>query len=261
VADRSSQLILAALSRAAAGGAPLHGTRSTPGLFPATAAGKQAAARCREEGYLRPAAAAPAGRNGKPAAEPYALTDKGFSYLLGQVSPREVLEDFVRTLEAREAQFAELLAAAQQARDQLTALRAGADQLLRHLAPPADFDGPAGGLNALFQEFLKRSQPPAAPPAPTGADACVPAVLRHLARWQTAGTTGDCPLPELYRLAARDVPGLSVGQFHDALRRLHEAGQVYLHPWTGPLYEVPEPPCALLVGHEIAYYASLRPEM
>ena len=53
-------------------------------------------------------------------------------------------------------------------------------------------------------------------------------------------------------------PSLTIGQFHDSLRRLHEMEKIYLHPWTGPLYEIPEPACALLVGHEVAYYASVR---
>ncbi len=39
---------------------------------------------------------------------------------------------------------------------------------------------------------------------------------------------------------------------------MHQAGRIYVHPWTGPLHELPEPAYALLVGHEIAYYASLR---
>ena len=43
-----------------------------------------------------------------------------------------------------------------------------------------------------------------------------------------------------------------------ALRRLHAEERIYLHPWTGPLCELPQPPLALLVGHEIAYYASAR---
>jgi hypothetical protein len=51
---------------------------------------------------------------------------------------------------------------------------------------------------------------------------------------------------------------MSLGSFHDALRRLQDAGQIYLHPWTGPLHEIPEPPCALLVGHVVAYYASIN---
>jgi hypothetical protein len=51
---------------------------------------------------------------------------------------------------------------------------------------------------------------------------------------------------------------LTIGQFHDGLRELHNREQVYLHPWTGPLYELPEPAYALLIGHEVAYYASER---
>jgi hypothetical protein len=65
-------------------------------------------------------------------------------------------------------------------------------------------------------------------------------------------------LPELFRRLRDAYPSLTVGQFHDRLRLLHRGEKIYLHPWTGPLYELPEPACALLVGHEIAYYASLR---
>ena len=84
------------------------------------------------------------------------------------------------------------------------------------------------------------------------------AVLTYLARRQASGSLEDCPLPELYQLARGESAKLSLGQFHDGLRRLRESQRIYLHPWTGPLYEIPEPAVALLVGHEIAYYASLR---
>ena len=65
-------------------------------------------------------------------------------------------------------------------------------------------------------------------------------------------------MPELYRQARQSSPRLSIGHFHDGLRQLHEREQIYLHPWSGPLYEIPEPQYALLVGHEIAYYTSPR---
>jgi hypothetical protein len=83
-----------------------------------------------------------------------------------------------------------------------------------------------------------------------------PALLEHLDRWAAANASEDCSLPELYRFATAAVPGLSIGAFHDTLRALQDAGTIYLHPWTGPLYDIPEPPYALLVGHEVAYYAS-----
>ncbi len=77
-----------------------------------------------------------------------------------------------------------------------------------------------------------------------------------LQRWQAATPVArDCPLPDLYR-ALESQP--TVGEFHDALRQLHADGRIYLHPWTGPLYALPDPPFALLVGHEIAYYVSPR---
>ena len=56
----------------------------------------------------------------------------------------------------------------------------------------------------------------------------------------------------------RTAPSLTIGRFHDTLRQLHEEEKVYLHPWSGPLYEIPEPPYAVLIGHEVAYYASIR---
>jgi len=39
---------------------------------------------------------------------------------------------------------------------------------------------------------------------------------------------------------------------------LREAGRLRLAPWTGPLYELPEPALALLIGHEVLYY--VRPQ-
>jgi hypothetical protein len=233
VADRPGQLILGALTRAAAdgGGVPLHGGRSAPGLFPATAVGRQAARRCCDEGLLQTG-------DGPPGKGPVGtITDKGLAYLLQQRSPREVLEDFVRALEAREGQVAQLVAQARHLHASLEALRGPVAAALSEVSRPD------GGLKALYRDFR--------------ADGAAAAVLAALARWAPVPHR-DCPLPELFRQAQRDGAALTLGAFHDALRALREAGQVHLHPWTGPLYDMPEPACALLVGHEVAYYASVR---
>jgi hypothetical protein len=240
VPDKSSQLVLSALSRAIADpdGVPLHGRRAAPGLFPASHGGKQAARRCLDEGFLRPV---------ETSARPRCvITDKGVSYLFAQVSPRQVLEDFVRVLEARQKQFDELLATAGEARAGVDALKANADKVLQVVARA---DKPAS-LSELFSAF--RGDAVAKPQAVEAA------VLTHLTKWQEAGAAEDCPLPDLCRACIAAVPELSIGRFHDALRQLQQAERVYLHPWTGPLYDLPEPPFALLVGHEIAYYASAR---
>jgi hypothetical protein len=233
VADKSSQLVLTALTRAAAEsvGVPLVGTRTTPGLFPATTLGKQAAQRCREDGYL------------SDTDDACTITDKGMTYLLGQVSPRQVLEDFVRVLESREDQVGELLEAARRMKAGIDALRGAVSAVLDKLAAPG------GDLNSLCSAF--RAQPATDPAA---------AVREMLARWKTSGATEDCPLPDLYRSLAASCPALTIGAFHDVLRQMHEAREVYLHPWTGPLYAIPQPAYALMIGHEIDYYTSLRDE-
>ena len=96
-------------------------------------------------------------------------------------------------------------------------------------------------------------------PAVPDLDDLTGAVLARLADWAaSAGAGQDCPLPELYKsLTTREVPP-TIGVFHDCLRQLHTDHKVYLHPWTGPLYALPEPAYALLVGHNVAYYASAR---
>jgi hypothetical protein len=234
--DKSTQLVLDALGRAVAepGGLPLHGSKQSPGLFPATAAGKQAAQRCKDEGWLQITGTR---THGKTVRECCVLTEKGMRYLLDQVSPKQVLEDFVRALDARQNEVGQLLATAQQTQTSVAALKAAAERVLRQIesSPP----GPLPALDADPKQW-------------TGV------VLEHLSKWQQTRAWEDCPLPDLYLQAEQAAPRLTIGNFHDGLRSLHDQEQIYLHPWTGPLYEIPKPPYALLVGHEIAYYASRR---
>lgn len=241
MADKSSSLILDALTKAMAepNGVPLHGNRKLAGLFTASAGAKQAAQRCLEEGYLR---VLHRETKGKSVQEFCALTEKGFAHVLSQVSPKQVLEEMVGALRARQAQVAELVAATRQWQAGLDALQAAVEKVLQQIQQSGPMALPAVG--------------PA--PSQNGSDTLAADLLACLAQWQASGATGDCPLPELYRRVQPASPRMTIGHFHDTLRRLHEQQKVYLHPWTGPLYEIPEPPYALLVGHEVAYYASAR---
>jgi len=275
VADKSQQLVLTALSQAVAfaEGLPLFGSKTSPGLFPATAAGKQAAQRCLDEGYLRSQApgytteppAGTTGRKTRAVPERFVLTDQGFTFLFQQVSPRQVLEDLVRVLEQRQTEVTELTRCVRQMQQNLDALKTSTEKVLQTLQP---VDGSAtGALAVLFRAF--RQEQAAAPQAaraqanpPAQPDTTAEQAIRTLlSRWQiTSGASEDCPLPELFRQVQARIPQLTLGQFHDVLRRFHDDEVIYLHPWTGPLYDLPEPPQALLVGHEVAYYASLRTE-
>ncbi len=267
MADKLTQLTLDALTRAAAdpAGVPLYGSKSAAGLFPPTAAAKPAAKKCLDEGWLRVVRT----EDGKAPREIAAVTDRGLAHLLTQVSPKTVLEDFVRVLESRRGEVAELVTAAAKIADRLDGLQAAVSAVLpkvQGVRIPAD-EVPASPVSA--PSFTGTAHPRGAAEMPAVAvleprvkvvvDELAEALLARLGDWSSsAGAAQDCPLPELFRsLTMRDAD-LTIGTFHDCLRSLHESGRIYLHPWTGPLYAIPEPSYAMLVGHGIAYYASQR---
>ncbi len=240
MADKSTALILAALTKAVAepAGVPLHGNRSSTGLFAASALAKQAAQRCLEEGYLRVLHRQSRGRSVQDVCT---ISDKGLSYLLSQGSPKAVLEDLVRILAIHQEQVAELVTATQRWQAGLESLRMAVAKVLEQIAQPA-LPVPLA----------------AAVPSHNGSAAPRADFLACLSQWQASGSSSDCPLPELFRSAQSVDPSLTIGQFHDALRQLHAEQKIYLHPWSGPLYEIPDPSYAVLIGHEVAYYASIR---
>ena len=227
MADLSHQLLLAALTRAAAepGGLSLYAQKGEIGLFPATTKAKPLAERAKTEGLLRVVEF----DNKNKGREVCVLTEKGMQLLVRQANPKQIVEDFVRVLEDRQAEVETL-----------------GDTVTRM----------ADGLSAI-QETLKHVLPRLTEKA-GAADGLIADIKGRLAEWHaSAEASQDCPLPTLY--TKLDAAGrASIGQFHDALRQLHDDHQIYLHPWTGALYAMPDPAYALLVGHEIAYYASGR---
>jgi hypothetical protein len=230
VADKLTQQLVDGLSRAAAepAGLPLFAYKSDPGLFPTTA--KAAAQKCVADRLLR---VVRIDERGKQPRELYGLTEAGWDYLLAAVNPRQVLEDFVRVLEQRQGEVGELLGTARVMAESLQGLK----------------DAVARVLPQVVVNRIATSKPP---------DLCE-RILDELTGWSASANAGeDCPLPQLYRGLCASGPQPSLGEFHDALRKIHAAGAIYLHPWTGPLYELPDPACALLVGHGVAYYASAR---
>lgn len=110
MADKSTGSILEALTKATAepGWLPLLAAKGRPGLFPASAAGRAAAQRCQADGLIRVRPA-----DGK-AGDVATITDAGLDWLVAQASPRQVLEDFLRIVEQKQARTAELVGAARQ---------------------------------------------------------------------------------------------------------------------------------------------------
>ncbi len=200
----------------------------------------------------------------------------GWAFLQAHAFPRQVLEDFVRVLENRLEQTASLLRQVHQMADELRGLHEAVVRLWpQGLAAtgaaatrvPVQSNGACRSLSEKDSETL--SDPVASErlaslkqpsdkawgrPSPAALAATILAVLQE---WSEQ-SRHDCPLPELYRGVCRRGEPPSLGQFHDVLRELHQQGAIHLHPWTGPLYSLPEPAYALLVGHGVAYYASSR---
>ena len=241
MADKLSQLLLDTLGRAAlaSGGRPLIAAKAAPGLFPASAAGRQAAQRACADGLLRLVTRDP---NGKTEHDLYAASDAGLAYLLRHNSPKQVLEDLARAIESRHGQLEDLLIVTQETKTELVAIKC----ILKKLG---EQESPAAG-------GLVEDKTPVADAS--NSIHWLIDLRQHLSDWDTGGAAGDYPLPELYARLQGAHSALTIGRFHDGLRELHDREQVYLHPWTGPLYALPEPAFALLIGHEIAYYASLR---
>jgi hypothetical protein len=234
LANSAESLILEALTRAvgASVGVPLLGTKAAPGLFASGAAGKQAAQACKERGFVR---VVHTEAKGRATIEYGTLTEEGWAHLLQHTSPRPILETLLARLEASQASTAELAALGRRHEQLLDAIRAALTRLQQQLHDPAP-----------------------APVKVNGQAAPQDVIRTRLAGWCEKNPLGDCPLPELYRQARESCPKLTIGRFHDALRQLREQHIIHLHPWTGPMYELPEPALALLVGHEVAYYANLR---
>ena len=81
-----------------------------------------------------------------------------------------------------------------------------------------------------------------------------PPLLQHVQQQKRQAPLRPLDLPQLFRFARSRQPALSLGSFHDLVRRMADAGQVRLSPFTQAMYQLPEPECAMIVGREIMYY-------
>lgn len=243
MADKLTQLVTDALSRAASepAGLPLYAGKSEPGLFPNVAAAKPAAQKCLADELLCVSGTEPKLR--------YALSEKGWEHLLAAVNPKQVLEDFVRALETREGEVGELLTTARRMADSLHGLKAAVSRVLP-LVSAARVPAP----EPRFALVGAGAAPDALPPR-AAEPAALPAAIREYLAARRGPT--DCTLPELFRALPNTEP-LTLGAFHDCLREMCADGALALHHWTGPLYAMPEPQFALMIGHGVAYYASLK---
>lgn len=228
-------IVVAALKRALAALEPLplfHSARQT-GLFPKNRAGQQAAQYCQQQGWLHILGEKP---TRKSTVQLATITQSGLIWLLEQTDLRTTLQALHQRLEQCETRWetwGDWLAECRQHLQQMQQL------LQRVLDKTNDQVGDRYWVNGHPHAWLHTA-------------------WHCLRRWQETHPHKDCPLPELFRQVQENFPDLTLGQFQDGLRQLYHKEQIFLHPWAGPIYEIPEPEFAMMVGHALVYYASCR---
>ena len=234
-------LILDALKAALAapGDHRLFRSGKLPGLFPSRAgASADAALAALADGLLETTRTEARGRT---VVEWVRATPRGVAFVHDRDSPKAVLREL---------------------RGLLGATRAGVpawmDDARRQIADAAErFEKQGQALLARLDDLtarvdaaLRRADA-GGPGVPDSVAKLVPwaiGALAYLDRRRDAGAAGPAPIAELFAAVRGDHPDLTVPEFHDGLRRLHDVRAVRLKGLGG---EVSDPEFAVVVGAEV----------
>jgi hypothetical protein len=248
MADKGTEIILDALRLALANPAEqrLYKSGKLAGLFPGRAGiNGEAAARALREGLLEVVRTE---TKGKTIIEWVRLSPHGVEFLHNHESPIRALEELRSALQATREGMPIWLA---ETRRDLQSLGAKLTEDAQHWLHRLE------ALSKRVEEGLRRLEA-ASLQLPDGTE-IVPwakEALTYLDHRQSRGTTGQCPLPELFAALRPQYPDLSVTVFHDGLRLLRKRQALRLLPMNGPSSELLEPEYALLEGAEVLYYVT-----
>lgn len=246
--DRMTETLLAALKQALAEPAEqrLYRSGKLAGLFPGKAAvNAEAAARALQDGLLEVVRTE---TKGKTTLDWVRITPKGVNYLHDQEAPVQVLRELRAALHVNRQGLPTVLAELHQE------LHALGNRLVEQVQ---SYGQRLEALERRVEEALRRADL-AGPSLPDGVAAALPwaaAALEYLDRRRKSGAPGACPLPELFAALREQHGSLSLTDFHDGLRRLHDRHALRLTP-AEPGQPLPEPEHALLDGEAVYYYAA-----
>jgi hypothetical protein len=246
--DRVTDILIAALKQALAadGEQRLYRGGKLAGLFPGRGgAAGEAAARALGDGLLEVVRTEV---KGKTAIAWVRLTPRGVECLHEHESPVRALHELRAALsrgrDAVPVWLDEMRAALRALEDQFVADAQKAQQRLE-------------ALTRRVEDALRRLEE-ATPVLPRAVGERYPwavDALDYLDRRRHAGAAGPCPLPELHDALRRPHPSLSIGAFHEGLRRLHEGRVLRLQP-AANLADLPQPEFALFDDGAVLYYAA-----
>jgi hypothetical protein len=266
------------LKKAADAGAAAAPIKATAALV-----GAKASAATREafdKGYLKKQTVeTPAkSKKGKPKIEVMvALTTEGVQKIASHESPRAAIEALlpvVQSLARPAAHPHENLEAAFRAASDscVTAMNKAFDamrgEILGALSkvnasrPPVDASAALAAIGRALERVIAPSAPsavaPKSSPSPTNETPLedeiaddIAKLVEESARKTTVGQSFEVLMGHLKSRHAN----LTIGAFHDALRRLEHAGRIRLTGWGRMLDDIPEPELALFVSSKVMYYA------
>jgi hypothetical protein len=246
--DRVTEILMTALKEALldpGGEHRLYRSGKLDGLFPSKAgASGDAAARAVRDSLVEVVRSE---TRGKTVLDWVRLTARGVDFVHEQESPVHALHELRDVLRANQQALPVWL----------ESMRAGLAALDERLALDARkwtqrLDALALRVDTALKRLEDARQP--LPPELESDQPWVVDAVNYLDRRRDGGAPGDCPLPELFTSLARQHNGLSIGAFHEGLRRLGEHRLVRLSSAASHA-ELAQPEFALLRDGEVLYYA------
>lgn len=221
----------------------LLGTASVPGFFKGSAQATRAAAKlCEERQWLVPSEEWVG--KGRTRKQKYRLSPAGVEAVLRHSETAVLLRGLATDLRKQS--------------DTLQSMQDQIGQLLSHRRPLADVVAQL----ALRVEppdveaVLRRLQTPS-PAAPPAAADWQEQVVRLAAEQRQRDRFQPATLPQLFAQLRQTRPELTLGQFHDGLRRLRDQGRIRLTPYTRALATIADAGAALFLDGEVMYYVEL----
>jgi transcriptional regulator with XRE-family HTH domain len=111
---------------------------------------------------------------------------------------------------------------------------------------------------ALDMQLVPVADPVAAPVAPVAVqDGKILDAIRSNTK-----RTGAARLADVFKTLQASNQALTLGTFHDSIRRLHAAGKVELSPWTQAMYQLEngQGQACLILGAEIMAFVEAKKE-
>jgi hypothetical protein len=246
--NRVQEIVIEALQQALAVSAEvrLYKSGKLDGLFAGRAGvNGDAAALALRDGLLEVSRTE---TKGKANIEWVRLTPRGVEFLHEHQSPVRALHDLRETLRHNQDAVPEWLA------DMRTGLKALDEQLT---AEAEQWTRRLDALARRLEDVLRRIEEaaPVLPKELVEQHAWSVDAVNYLDRRKNGGAPGECPLPELFAALTREHPALSVGVFHEGLRRLHDRRVLRLKSASN-VSDLPQPEYALFDDGAVLYYAS-----